>query len=593
MKVNRNKSLKIFQIEKVKKANDKYNSQSNLNNKSLYKLYYDKRKYPDFKIIDSSEDILTNFKTKTNIFNTNCKEYNSRSSLEDSKTFIDFKNKYDSKLNELSTKNEYIYMTDCGGINDFEKEEIIENAEDETIGLYLDLSQRNKDTGKIDYRYYTNYNDVKYINEFFQKNKINENEYCWLATYDKLIKRKKLIKILKFYGQMIDESKLIEKCLKIENYELFYNYNSNKPLIKPGKNFILVKLYLLSLEQINIIFNYLNRVNVKLNMNIINNYYRNAQYFKGKCTNLFSKCNYYPYPLLYYLGNYMNITIFSFSNYSYNSLYNENNNDANVNIKDSVNNQMQIYPSPKKLAKYIKLLMLNFPEKKYNFDFFIFYTIANIKYSNFSQKYLEINQIFNSYNISKDINYENKENKHKEIYKNDNNNNISENNIIQQLKDKILALDNDEEYNGENSEFNSQISKMINSNLKSNTIASDSSFIMNDLISSYCDTNSHTKNKTIEHNNNKNGKLNKSSFKIEKSNKDKKYFLNQIINLNKSYNSRLKNKNKSSSKQIKVKNIKDKFAGKLVKLNKIYTKDFKNFGNFYLESKSFSKKNNI
>ena len=50
MKVNRNKSLKIFQIEKVKKANDKFNSQSNLNNKSLYQLYYDKRKYPDFKI---------------------------------------------------------------------------------------------------------------------------------------------------------------------------------------------------------------------------------------------------------------------------------------------------------------------------------------------------------------------------------------------------------------------------------------------------------------------------------------------------------------------------------------------------------------
>ena len=237
--------------------------------------------------------------------------------------------------------------------------------------------------------------------------------------------------------------------------------------------------------------------------------------------------------------------------------------------------------------------MLNFPEKKYNFDFFIFYTIANIKYSNFSQKYLEINQIFNSYNISKDKNYENKENKHKEICKNDNNNNISENNIIQQLKDKILALDNDEEYNDENSEFNSQISKMINSNLKSNTIASESSFIINDLISSYCDTNSHTKNKTIEHNNNKNGKMNKSSFKIEKIHKDKKYFLNQIINLNKSYNSRLKSKNKSSSKQIKVKNIKAKFTGKLVKLNKIYTKDFKNLGNLYLESKSFSKKNNI
>lgn len=172
MKVNRNKSLKIFQIKKMKKAKDKLNSQMNMNNKSLYQLYYDKQKYPDFKIIDSSEDILTNFKTKTNIFNTNCKEYNSRSSLEDSKTFIDYKNRYDSKSNELSTKNEYIYTTYYGGINDFEKEDIIENSEDEAIRLYLDLSQPNKDTGKIDYRYYTNYNDIKCINEFFKKIKL-------------------------------------------------------------------------------------------------------------------------------------------------------------------------------------------------------------------------------------------------------------------------------------------------------------------------------------------------------------------------------------------------------------------------------------
>ena len=321
-------------------------------------------------------------------------------------------------------------------------------------------------------------------------------------------------------------------------------------------------------------------------MNTINNYYRNAQIFKGKCSNLFSKGDYYPYPLLYYLGNYMNLAIFSFSNYSYNSLYNENNNDTNINIEDSTNNQIQTYPSSKKLAKYIKLLMLNFPGKKYNFDFFIFYAIANIKFCNFSQKYLEINEILNSYNISKDINYENNENKNKT----DNNNKISETNIIQQLKDKILALDNEEEYNDEDSEFNSQISKMINSNLKSNTIITDSSFI-NDLSSNYLDTNSLIKNKTIELNNNKNDKHNKSSIKIEKMNKDKKYFLKQIINLNKSYN--LKSKNKSSSKQINLKNIKDKFKGKLVKADKIYKKDFKNLGNSYLESESFSKKNNI
>lgn len=77
-------------------------------------------------------------------------------------------------------------------------------------------------------------------------------------------------------------------------------------------------------------------------------------------------------------------------------------------------------------------------------------------------------------------------------------------------------------------------------------------------------------------------KKNKNSIKIGKMNKDKKYFLNQIINLNKSYNFKPKTKNKSS-KQIKIKNIKDKFKGKLVKANKIYTKEFKNLGKLYMK----------
>ena len=45
---------------------------------------------------------------------------------------------------------------------------------------------------------------------FFKKIKLMK------MKIDKLIKRKKLINIVKFYGQIIDESKLIEKCLKIE-----------------------------------------------------------------------------------------------------------------------------------------------------------------------------------------------------------------------------------------------------------------------------------------------------------------------------------------------------------------------------------------
>ena len=102
------------------------------------------------------------------------------------------------------------------------------------------------------------------------------------------MKRKKLCKILNSSGKKYDETKILEKCIKIEGFELFYNSYGEIPLIRPGNNFILVKIYLLDNEQINIIFNYLNRARAKLDINKISNNYRNDISNKGKYNILFS-----------------------------------------------------------------------------------------------------------------------------------------------------------------------------------------------------------------------------------------------------------------------------------------------------------------
>jgi hypothetical protein len=149
--------------------------------------------------------------------------------------------------------------------------------------------------------------------------------------------------------------------------------------------------------QINIISNYLNRVNMKININEINS--RNNIKNIGKYKSLFSDCKYYPYPLLYYLGNYMNINIISFSNYSYTNLNNIDNNKL-VNIHKYQNNK----PSSKKIAKFIKLLMINFPDKKYTFEFLLLYVLANLTYADFNQKYLEIVEIIKSFNLNLNLN---------------------------------------------------------------------------------------------------------------------------------------------------------------------------------------------
>ena len=474
MNIIREKHSKNEELEKDIESTKSMNSKILYYNKRLNHKYYDKSKYPELKLKDSSEDILTSFKTKSNLFNTNNNECNdenenSFSSINNNLTINSKEQLNDdsniSELNIIDNNNKYINIEQnkCGGNFKFKNEEKNENNEnlgkilnDFSILEFFGNNNKEKETDKIDYRYHCIFNNEKNLNQIINNRNNYKKDYFWLAVYDKLIKRKKMLKVLKFYGNTLDETKIIEKCIKIENFELFYNNNYKKPLIRPGKNFILVKLYLLNIDQINIISNYLNRINMKINvkLNEINNN-RNSEIDIGKYKSLFSECKYYPYPLLYYLGNYMNINIISFSNYSYTNLNNIDNNK----LINSCQFQNMNEPSSKKMAKFIKLLMINFPQKKYNFEFLLFYVMANLKYTDFNQKYSEITEIMNSFNLCP-------------------NNNIKNKRKIKEPKINIEMNNREDNLNSKskNDNSNNNISKNKN---KTNSIKTDSSFLSN------------------------------------------------------------------------------------------------------------------
>lgn len=228
-------------------------------------------------------------------------------------------------------------------------------------------------TSKIDYRYYKNY-PMKRIIPFSLNQK--EEEYYWLATYDKLFKKKKLFKIFSFYniasrasialgneGIYNDFSKIKEKKMKIKNYELYFIEKHNKPFIrKCDDKYIYVKLYLLTLKQINMIFSYLNRIEFKGYINNLNNLSQKDSYKKIDYIDNNNENKNINYSAIYCLGTYMNIKIFGFSRI-------ENEDD----IKDNYNIGIDNYPNSKKIAKLIKLLMINFPEStKEHFIDYIF-----------------------------------------------------------------------------------------------------------------------------------------------------------------------------------------------------------------------------
>ena len=295
--------------------------------------------------------------------------------------------------------------------------ENISSSEEEilSIGNQVYTGEDDEDTNKIDYRYYPKIPEI-------EANKNNDNPYYWLATYDKLMKKSKIIKILNYYSdslslkeseifviedansdyneeelkermkKMNEKYKFIEKTMIIQGYELFFVKKHGKPFIrqkKGGKLFI--KLFLLNLEQINQIFSYINRLQYKqyINKNNINAFKDRNSY---KIINNFNK-SIYNYSTIFCLGTFMNTNIYSFSHiFTNDNLENDNYLNNNYNLSD--------LPSSNKIAKIIKVLMINFPDysKQYFIDYLMKpkdknYNLDNHDKAILQQKMSEVNSL--------------------------------------------------------------------------------------------------------------------------------------------------------------------------------------------------------
>ena len=294
---------------------------------------------------------------------------------------------------------------------------------------HSDEQSNQTSTNKIDYRYIKKCPIKELISTYKNcendiNNKERDTQQYWFATYGKLMKTKHLIKILNYYNNNpLESSKKIhtninlkEKTLIIRDFDIYFYENSNKPFIKYSKGgTVYAKLYLLTLKQISLIFSYLNRIEYKINYDTLNYLQRKGTF---KIINDNSNRIFLPYCLIYCLGKYMNINIYSFSNNidfnvyldelnfeknqrisSYTVINNNSNNYFNkddyhhinmnsTNIK-SVNYKL---PSSKKIAKLIKIINLNFPD--FSIEEIINYLIPDNKYINSITKINEIKNIF-------------------------------------------------------------------------------------------------------------------------------------------------------------------------------------------------------
>ena len=347
---------------------------------------------------------------KQKIKNKNNKISLNNSLYKNNKTSNNFKNTYKDSLEETNSfnSNSNIFIPDSLNesknstiIGDKTPKKIISNKINILNIIKKDSKKdynNNKNnmenlneekTKKIDYRYYTNY-PVKMISRNTKNEKTKK--YYWLAVYDKLMKKSKIMNILNYYGKRYKESDVKEKVFMIKDFDIFFVPDTNKSYIKYSKDgYIFVKLYLLSIEQINLIITYINRLKYHIKDNLFNSLIK-----KGAFKVIDNNISNLKYNILYCLGIYMNTYIYSFSYLPKNN-ENENNKVSNSNYKYENNNYIHIneinqkYPDSKKIAKLIKLLSDHFP--KYSIDFFICYLLSKIKFQNFNKKSNEIKNI--------------------------------------------------------------------------------------------------------------------------------------------------------------------------------------------------------
>ena len=294
-----------------------------------------------------------------------------------------------------------------------ENSENISSSEDNEIKSQTSLYEKDDDTNKIDYRYYPK---IPEIEGNVDKNK----SLFWLATYDKLMKKSKIVKILSYYSDSLsqrdseifviedahsdykeEENKerlkklnekynFKEKTMMIQGYEIYFVKKHGKPFVRQKKDGkIFIKLYLLSLEQINQIFSYINRLEYKKYINDLNSFKQRNTF---KIINNFNK-TIYNYTKIFCLGSFMNTNIYMFSHTSKNK---ENENNEIYTVNYLLNN----LPSSNKIAKIIKILMINFPDfsKQYFIDFIMKPKINNLNTNShdlelIKQKMSEVNSL--------------------------------------------------------------------------------------------------------------------------------------------------------------------------------------------------------
>lgn len=410
-------------------------------------------------------------------------------------------------------------------------------------------------TKKIDYRFYRYYPIKKLISSF---DNTQSEKYVWLAVYDKLIKKKKLMKIFSFYNitqrasMIFGNEQLYNNCYNIKekksifkNYEIYFLEKYNKPFIRKskGKN-IYTKLYLLNLKQLNMVFSYLNRIEYKKYIDNFDDIPNEGSY-KKILVNKDVK-----YSSIYCLGSYMNINIYCFSRL-------ENIEEIHHNYSIGVDN----FPNPKKIAKLIKILIINYPE--YTKEYFINYIFSDSYINPLNNKILtnkknEINNLLLS--------------KKEALYKQ--NNKISSNSIIKSL----VSCSPEFSFSANN---NNNLSNILN-NINSNNLGTISNFDFTsdffsslrqneetvskaiDSLRSYSKqyTNRNVKNNTLYNNyiSNKNIKIFESkvsNFSYEnESRKSLNYLSHKTLNLNNNINKKVYN-NKIKNKYIKKETIKN------------------------------------
>ena len=313
------------------------------------------------------------------------------STSETRKLFLNFISKTRNKGSSINDINNRTNIFSKKNLNQ-------ENNIKESDKNIRELISKEKATTKIDYRHYKTY-PIKEIFPFSIENLQKESEeHYWLVTYDKLIKSKKILKILN-YGIKVDkkpiytEHNLKVKYMKIQDYEIFFVKGFDKPFVRPKEDsFILVKLYFLSIKEINKILNYINKTKDKMNIDkyinpSIANNENNIYEFLNINKKIQDEDISYPYCYFYHVGMFMNISMILFTN-TFNYPHEEEDN----------NKLLYSLPSSKKLYKLIKLLIKSFPE--YSANYFMEYLIKRNLYKNYEEKKNEILNLLSSVNIS-------------------------------------------------------------------------------------------------------------------------------------------------------------------------------------------------